>query len=181
MIITLDQVNLLKKALGISELILQVKKEWGSDVLLHGEKIKESLKETLLHFKGVGHSSISHATGAGGYAYLPELNYQIGFDVELRSRVRPALVNRICKNKDELLAARLPENLWVAKESAFKALQGETQPKVISEIEIDHWTMHDQNIETFFIKNPAQYGFSVARGVVLINDDFSVGLFICKK
>lgn len=179
--LSLEEINTITRALAIAELSVHVQSDWGSDHPDFREKIKQHLKETADSFKNIGSSSISHAAGLGGYAYLPDAQMQVGFDIEKRSRVRPSTVQRICKNTEELLRARLPENLWVAKEAAFKALIGPTQPPVLSDLEVTEWVMHSQDLETYFIDKPEKYGFSIARGAVLTEDEYCFGFFVCKK
>lgn len=81
--------------------------------------------------------SISHCPIAGGYA-LCSGPHSIGFDLEVASRIRPATVARIA-SPDELQASPSPAFLWAAKEATFKALRGENQPSVVSELGILDW------------------------------------------
>lgn len=179
--VKLEDVTQIARVLGIKQLVVYSQKDWGSDQPDYREKIKEHLQQTATSFKNQGHSSISHTVGLGGYAYVTDAKIQIGFDIEKRSRIRPAIVQRVCKSMEELIAARLPENLWVAKEAAFKALIGPTQPAVLNELEVTEWVMHTQDLETFYIATPEKYGFGLARGAVLTQDDYCIGFFICKK
>ena len=179
-IISLEETNSLAKALDVPDLIINVMASWGSDKDGHRERILEHLQKTKSFFKGLGSSSISHTEGAGGYAYVPA-SYQVGFDIEKRARIHPSTVRRISVSDEEVQKARQPESLWVAKEAAFKALRGPTQPKVISAVEVTEWIFHDTDLETFFIRNPEQYNFNLARGAVLTIDDYSLSVFICKN
>jgi 4'-phosphopantetheinyl transferase len=179
-IINLEETQTIAKALNIPDLIINVNASWGSDKEGHRERILDDIRKTKTFFKGLGNSSISHTYGAGGYAYAPS-DFHIGFDIEKRARVHATTVRRVSVSDEEVQKARHPESLWVAKEAAFKALRGPTQPKVISAIEVVEWVFHDTDLETFFIKDPAQYGFNVARGAVLTVDDYCLSVFICKN
>lgn len=85
--------------------------------------------------------SISHSNNLGGAAFLDSAEGQIGFDVEVTSRVLSEVALRV-SSSEQLKNAPTPAALFVAKEAAFKSLRGPRQPKVLSEVEIIDWVPH---------------------------------------
>lgn len=80
--------------------------------------------------------SVSHCPSLGGWIAAPR-PAQIGFDVELKSRIQLDIVQRV-STSDELERAPEASFLWVAKEAFFKALEDE-QPQVLSQVTILDW------------------------------------------
>lgn len=79
-------------------------------------------------------SSISHTGEVAGFALSQE---PIGFDMEFEDReISDKALERIA-SKRELDLFSEPIKLWVAKESAFKALRGPGQPPLIQDIEFN--------------------------------------------
>lgn len=126
--------------------------EWGSQNRDHRELIRQSISQNLTDLKNADQKaladlgtpprphnwcvSISHALNCGGWMAVRRPS-QIGWDVELKSRLRPELIERVCE-PDELEAAPRVGLLWSAKESYFKALEDE-QPPTISALTILDW------------------------------------------
>ncbi len=109
--------------------------------------------------------SISHTEGAGGFLYAQAHAHQrIGFDIESRERVRPAIVKRVLAPDEAFDEGRVARH-WCAKEAAVKALAHATgRLPLITDIRIS-W-LDDSR----FVANGAwglaieigDFGFSVA-------------------
>jgi 4'-phosphopantetheinyl transferase EntD len=86
--------------------------------------------------------SISHCPDVGAYVVsrLP-----VGIDIETTHRVRPEIVERICKKK-ELQLVSDPCLLWSAKEALFKRHR---ILKLISDTHIEDWTTSQNEIHVF--------------------------------
>ena len=147
--------------------------DWGSKSPDHSQKIHAHLKNQIQGNESSCSTSISHTEGFGGYVFLTrEINepLQIGFDLELKERLAPAIAERICQDKLEFNEAPSPAALWCAKEAAFKALKGPHQPQVLPEIKISNWRKNSQ-FETFQFSttNPLSFrktlGLSWTEGV----------------
>ena len=63
--------------------------------------------------------SISHTTDLGGWVAVPR-GHDLGFDLEVRARVREAVIRRVCTPAEVALTDDLAA-LWSAKEALFKA------------------------------------------------------------
>jgi 4'-phosphopantetheinyl transferase EntD len=81
--------------------------------------------------------SVSHTLDIGGWVAVPRL-YSVGFDIEMRQRLKREVLERIA-SPAEIAAAPDPVFLWAAKEACFKALAGQGQPAAISDIAIQGW------------------------------------------
>lgn len=106
--------------------------------LQHGS-LKTDLQSGVLNRNSV-FFSLSHSLNFGGVAM--SLN-PIGFDLEQTERMSDKILRRVCaplefqKFQTLALKQKLPLCFhWCAKESAWKALKGPTQPSVISDLEI---------------------------------------------
>lgn len=111
--------------------------------------------------------SISHCPQLGGFAVNPGTN-RVGFDIEVEGRVSEAVAARI-GSPNEVEAAPDPTSLWVAKESAFKAMHRHVlEPTTISEIEIFNWQRIEPHLLSFSftVRNIGEEVF-VGRGSVL--------------
>lgn len=80
--------------------------------------------------------SVSHTHDFGGWMAITR-PAQIGWDIELKARIKDQVIERVCA-KDELKYAPLKSLLWPAKEAFFKALEDE-QPEVINQVTITDW------------------------------------------
>lgn len=66
--------------------------------------------------------SISHTENAGGFVCArTDSARRLGFDIETRERVQPAIVKRVLMGDEAYSEARLAQH-WCAKEAAVKAL-----------------------------------------------------------
>jgi hypothetical protein len=96
--------------------------------------------------------SRSHSLGMGGFAILPpERRLNLGFDLELSSRVEPKLANRI-KHEQESSLQISPASLWTAKEASFKAMSSDSSLKFLSQLETFNWKSLDSRNETFQVR-----------------------------
>lgn len=80
--------------------------------------------------------SVSHTHDFGGWLAITR-PAQIGWDIELKTRIKDHIIERVCA-KDELSSVPLKPLLWPAKEAFFKALEDE-QPEVIHQVTITDW------------------------------------------
>ena len=87
--------------------------------------------------------SISHTHNLGGWMAVKR-PVQIGWDVELKSRIKNSIIERVCSAR-ELEEALKPELLWGAKEAYFKALEDE-QPLAITQLSITGWRSIGANL-----------------------------------
>lgn len=126
------------------------------------------LKTPLLRAAG-RYLSISHCPVAGGFVVSRK---PVGLDLEVASRVKPAVIARISR-PGELESAPGAAALWAAKEAAFKALQhAERSPDLASQIEIGDWKSSDSDSEagTFSVKNLSDFSSRGALGCVIGQD-----------
>ncbi len=91
-----------------------------------------ALQSELESFPSEFHSATSEASEV-------PFQIQIGFDLEVISRVTPALAKRVCSSEAEFTRSPNAAALWTAKEAAFKSLKGPLQPQVASDLEITGW------------------------------------------
>lgn len=80
--------------------------------------------------------SISHTHDMGGWLAVPR-PAQIGWDVELKTRIKKSLVKRVC-SPVEVGEAPSPLYLWSAKEAFYKALEDD-QPAVVTQLTVTAW------------------------------------------
>jgi 4'-phosphopantetheinyl transferase EntD len=80
--------------------------------------------------------SISHCAGFGGWIALPR-PAQVGWDVELKSRISFPIIERVCSSQ-EIAQSPHAHFLWCAKEAFFKALE-DFQPLAITQLTISNW------------------------------------------
>ncbi|MFN8847962.1 MAG: 4'-phosphopantetheinyl transferase family protein [Bdellovibrionales bacterium] len=142
-------------------LILDVEEnlEWRSGSLDHRLKLRTALAKYLskkFHFENFdnildlkklpefkhGFISISHCPQVGVFAVS---NRQLGLDIEVASRVKPEVVERICHKNELQLTNNLPA-IWSAKEALFKAHRNF---KVISDTHILEWKVSHNGIFSF--------------------------------
>ena len=102
--------------------------------------------------------SISHTEGAGGFLCAKTRAHQrIGFDIESRERVRPAIVKRVLATGEAFNEGLITQH-WCAKEAVVKALAHSTgQLPLITDVRIS-W-LDDSR----FVANGA-WGFAIEIG-----------------
>lgn len=138
---------------------LIVQPQWGSANPNHRQEIRSYLSTSSFssHFNrqqlaqlpdlnsrpeaSNGFFSISHCQNWGGFSYSQERH---GLDIESKKRISNQIVRRTSTDK-ELTYAHQPELLWVAKESAFKALSHQTKNLVLPDLECIDWDSHNEN------------------------------------
>jgi hypothetical protein len=142
-------------------LLLEIEEsvDWRSGSMDHRFKLRRALVQNLLvKFPNENHEdlldlkklpqfkhgfiSISHCPKVGAYAVC---NRQLGLDIEIETRVRPEIVERICQKK-ELSLTNNYSALWSAKEALFKAHRN---LKMISETQILDWNLSHGEIFRF--------------------------------
>ncbi|MFN7727651.1 MAG: hypothetical protein ACK5P7_00680 [Bdellovibrio sp.] len=142
-----DELDDMAILLGVQTFELHLKPEWGAHVEGHREKIRLDLSERAYGKDGFTDTSVSHAKGLGGYAmiYYPKGEATtVGFDLEIKGRVKPEVAARVCEDPAEFAAAPTYAALWCAKEAGFKALRGPDQPPVLSGVVVHSWKRKSQ-------------------------------------
>lgn len=114
--------------------------------------------------------SISHCQALGGWVAKSKPSH-IGFDLEVKSRIEPKLVQRIATPK-EISAAPDPSYIWCAKESYYKYLE-KAQPVTFTELQITDWLRQADQTWTFSMNGAPQ-----ARGFLLIEGDLLAALAV---
>jgi hypothetical protein len=79
------------------------------------------------------YSSLTHTDEVGVYVFDA---HPIGVDLENRERVKPEVVERVCKPKELSLHQNI-QMLWSIKEASFKAIPFIVQPKVVTDITVN--------------------------------------------
>ncbi|MBC7419283.1 MAG: hypothetical protein H7328_01025 [Bdellovibrio sp.] len=121
-----------------------------------------------------GNFSISHNQTIGGFSYS-EIKH--GFDVEVKSRISTAILKRT-SNEIEYMNAPVPEFLWVAKESAFKALSTAGTTLLLPDLVCLDWLSHFENqIWSFRIKSQKTLDFRLNRGFIFSENDILYSIF----
>lgn len=142
-----------------SILAFQENPNWGSQVpnfrlalrqelaRLIDEQFPSEKNPTVLDLKSLPtfqnlHVSISHCPDSGLFvvSHVP-----VGIDLEITSRVKPELVQRICHDSELKMTSQY-QSLWSAKESLFKAHRN---LKIISETQILCWKSSQNGISQF--------------------------------
>lgn len=108
----------------------------------------------------------------GGYVGLTKdhpIDLQIGFDIEEIERVSKAAAARVANPKDHGIGDATPALFWSAREAAFKAYMGDSQPQVMSQIALTEWQLREHDIYQFaFFAN----GVSTGRGYAWTDGEF---------
>lgn len=137
----------------------RAQRAWGAQNPQAREAIRSSIAQTLVQLEaGDLHMltdlkqhprpmhwsvSVSHTQEFGGWMAVPR-PLQVGWDAELRSRIKKAIVDRVC-SADEIEAAPEFAYLWCAKEAFFKSLEDE-QPLAIPQLTIVDWKAAGANL-----------------------------------
>ncbi len=185
--------SVITDALGPVVVDWRFSKEWNSKVKNHRELIRqdlvktlgiseESLTKKLLDLKVLPMApevdiSISHCPLIGGYAWA-QSGYRIGLDIEMINRVRQEHVLMI-STPNELEMARDPANLWVIKESAYKAFSKAHNVTVASDIDVQRIT-HSANGSQFTASVKA-YPQNPGHGWFFRHEACVVALFFLKS
>lgn len=136
--------------------------EWGAVHAPHRLKIREAMvdalpqlsateKNEILDLRAPPHPlaisvSISHTHDVGGWMSVAR-PLQIGWDVELKARIKMSTIERVCA-PEEISEAVQPVFLWSAKEAFFKALE-DFQPVAVTQIAITGWKILGPRIWQF--------------------------------
>lgn len=118
---------------------------WAANEAQHRLLLKKAVSVAV-------HSSVSHSPMLGGYIGLTDKHpstLQLGFDIEEIDRVTQAAADRVAHPKDHGFGLLTPAGRWSAREAAFKALQGDCQPQVVSQIALTEWEEHPHDILKF--------------------------------
>ncbi len=116
---SLDETEAIKKTLGLKTLSLKILEKINNP--------SNNLYSSRTHFENL----TLEVTTEDPFVTL-------GVDAEKSSRVTDKVLKKIKKESDDAIAQN--SFLWVAKEAAFKALQGPSQPTAFSLINIKNWS-----------------------------------------
>lgn len=128
--------------------------------ILLGETTSTEIHEIIQKEYKSYSASISHCQHFGGFAATFE-NAVIGFDIEEAARVTKEIAARVSPEGVDVA----PSSLWSAKEATFKALRGQNQPQVISEIQLVEWQILDSQTETYRLKDCRKWNIQSAYGL----------------
>lgn len=181
-----DEIDIFRSHLKLPSLDIHINSNLGSDKDEHSKKIHSLLD---IQKKRYPHSlvfSISHAKGLGGLCYVTSASQKqtsvcngIGLDIEETHRVRAEIIHRVRFDDEEIQNMPSPGSLWTAKESTFKALRGETQPLVVTSIQIGNWKKISSQIETFELLNKSNFKVTKGLGVILQKSVYQIAIFYC--
>lgn len=170
---------------------LVIRPEWGSTQPNYRTEIRNYLSEYFSsHFTRqqlaqlpdlnhrpeatTGFFSISHAQQWGGLSYSLQRH---GLDIENKKRISQQILRRTSTEK-ELTYAPQPELLWVAKESAFKALSHQDPNLMITGIECTDWDSHNENkLWTFRINLQKTLDLSRNLGFIFSSEDHLFSIY----
>lgn len=138
---------------GLNLFDFQIQAEWGANHPQHRLLLKKESQKSVF-------ASISHCPSLGGFVGLNSSHpgdLQVGFDIEEVPRVSLAAVERISNHRDQSPSCEpemRPALLWSAREAAFKALLGDSQPLVVSQIWLSHWQERNHGIWSYSFTSP---------------------------
>jgi 4'-phosphopantetheinyl transferase len=164
-------IEILRDILKDPSLQLYLFESWSSEVEGHRQVIHQFRDQQVDLFD----SSISHSKGLGGL--VTSRKARVGLDIEVSERVKDHIVQRVCRSQDEFNAAPTAAHLWVAKEAAFKALKGPSQPQLISEITVSDWQKSESQIETYRLIDRQNLKLSNNQGAVFLKPPFIISVF----
>lgn len=142
---------------------------WGADRPQHRLLLKKAASAAV-------HASVSHAPMRGGFAGLTDAHparLQLGFDLEEIDRVTEAAADRVASPRDHGFGKLTPARRWSAREAAFKALQGDCQPQVVSQIALTDWREREHGILQFAFDAT---GVSAGEGYLWDDGEFQYAL-----
>ncbi len=178
---------LLKDVFPRSQFKYMFHTEWASANPKHRSLIRQSLYEhfhdpSMLDLAQLprmhrGYTSVSHCPVMGGWVASKT---PVGVDIEDGARDLSARATQRLGTRREVMASPNELALWVAKEASFKALQGEHQPKVISQIEVENWVQRPSHsgLVFMFLFNNFNNINHCGQGLVLIQQRFTLGISI---
>lgn len=168
--------NFLRTEFKDPSLILECHPHWSSQIENHRELIHAEIK-SLEKSLGIQSGSISHCPTLGGFVASTQKR-RLGFDIEESSRITKDVLSRMF-SQDEIAAAPHPYLLWCAKEALFKALKGEGQPVVLSNLPELRWSAVTEHSNTYQIqvKNLNEKNFSSLVGYVWMDSTNSLCVF----
>jgi hypothetical protein len=185
--------TLITRSLGPIAMDWRVSASWNAKIKNHRALIRQDIvnslavtddliQKNLLNLKELPTApgvdiSVSHCPVLGGYAWAGG-GYKIGFDIEQNHRVRADHVLMVA-SQDELKMAQEPSNLWVIKESAFKAFSKAYNVNVASLIEVQNVT-HSEGAGEFTASIKA-YPHNFGHGWFFRHHDCTLALFFLKS
>lgn len=186
-----DKVSFIKSQFPGLELEFQIRTNFGSQKDQYREKIRyfmaheylahftpEQLKKTLdLGHRpqaSVGFFSISHCKEMGGFSYS---NQPHGFDMEQTQRITPPIITRVSTLAEQKQVSQ-SENLWVAKEAAFKALANDRTDFVMTDLICENWKSHTETgVSSFRITSEKTLATALNSGFVFSEEDILLAIY----
>lgn len=121
-----------------------------------------------------GFFSISHCPLLGGFSFS---NFKHGFDLESVDRISKPIILRTCTS-DEVYEAPNPKYLWVAKESAVKAMSTRRNEFVVTDFQTENWKSHfETEVFSYRINSLKTLDFGINKGFVFSEKDILFGIF----
>lgn len=130
---------------GLMPLTGAIDSAWGANEPQHRLQLKKAVG-------AAPHASVSHSPMRGGFVALSAQHpstLQLGFDIEDIERVTEAAATRVASPRDHGFGLLTPAHLWCAREASFKALKGDCQPQVVSQIALTDWLEREHDILQF--------------------------------
>ncbi|MEK6773186.1 MAG: 4'-phosphopantetheinyl transferase superfamily protein [Bdellovibrionota bacterium] len=123
--------------------------------------------------------SISHTHDHGVWIVGPR---PVGIDLEQTSRISEKIIARVCSAQEISNTTKFfgsSRALWTAKESAFKALSGTSQIRVLSEIEI-LWDKKGEvsQGERFYLSESETNKKNSCNGFAILSDSYGFSVAI---
>jgi hypothetical protein len=138
------------------------------------EKIEDILNLEKVPVMSATKLSISHCPEFGIIVFAKN---PVGVDVENIERIHDSIASRMA-TAQEFSSAPNAASLWVAKESAYKALYSFRQPPVMSQIETGRWQKLDSHSETFELLNHQEFDAPAGKGLVIRNKLHALSIFV---
>lgn len=142
---------------------MHVSSDWASSVPNFRKKIKKEI------INSTDNISISHCPLMGGFGMSS--SWEIGFDLEVKSRCSLKLVERISPElkEESVFKDGLFHFIWSIKEAGFKCFSQETSVNVLSDVKVI--SFENDGLGTIQVK-----GFRAYYSVGMINSEVQYAL-----
>ncbi len=195
MIIPKNTISFIQNKINDSDLCFVLSKDYGASQPKHRENIRKHLEEDFSsHFSreqlavlpdlnqiptaSDGYFSISHNQQIGGFSYS---KHQHGFDVETINRISNSIIQRT-SSEPERASAPNTKFLWVAKESALKALSSRDRNLnskfLITDLICYDWQSYtNTDICSFKIKSDKPLKQNLNLGFIFLSEDMLFSIY----
>ena len=195
MIINKNTVSFIQNKIKDTDLRFILSKNFSSSQIKHRENIRNHLEEEFSsHFSreqlatlpdlnqipiaSSGFFSISHNQQIGGFSYS---NLEHGFDVEVINRISNPIIQRTSSEPERASAPNV-KFLWVAKESALKALPNRDRNSVskflITDLVCYDWQSYSNtDVCSFKIKSDKPIEQNLNLGFIFLSEDMLFSIY----